>query len=302
VLDAYPEGIWLVELAALADPALVPQTVAAALGVPEAPGRSRTATLVERLRSRSLLLVLDNCEHLLAACAQLAEALLRTCPDVRLLTTSRERLGLTGERVYLVPSLSLPPLVDGGWLMVDGPAKLGSPLPSTINDQPSPLLEYEAVRLFVEHAVYSQPQAKIVDPPARIIAQKRLAGVDADLDAQPVHHVRPCFLDQGPLDPKRALKCIRSAPERRHQRITLALDLVAVPPRDLLADDPVVAIQHRPKRIPELLPQLGGVLDVRKHQRDDACRRGLCHRTSPSAPCFLARGDDPLREDCPRLL
>src|SRR5207237_2848216 len=90
LLEEYPDGVWLAELAALADPALVPQTVAAALGVREEPGRPLTQTLLDYLRPKLLLLVLDNCEHLLAACAQLADTLLRGCPNLRLLASSRE--------------------------------------------------------------------------------------------------------------------------------------------------------------------------------------------------------------------
>src|SRR5205085_11471940 len=96
------------ELAPLADPALVPQTVASALGVREEPGRALTETLVEYLRGKQVLLILDNCEHVLAACAQLADALLRACPSLRLLASSREGLGSGGEQTYRVPSLTLP--------------------------------------------------------------------------------------------------------------------------------------------------------------------------------------------------
>src|SRR5260370_26286333 len=74
LLEEYADGVWLVELAPLADPALVPQTVASALGVREEPGRPLTATLTDYLRPKSLLLILDNCEHLLTASAQLADA------------------------------------------------------------------------------------------------------------------------------------------------------------------------------------------------------------------------------------
>src|SRR5207244_5673685 len=99
---------WLVELAVLTDPALVPQAVASVLGAREEPGRPLTATLTEYLRPKSLLLVLDNCEHLLAACAQLADALLRSCPRLRMLASSREGLGTGGEQTYQVPSLTVP--------------------------------------------------------------------------------------------------------------------------------------------------------------------------------------------------
>ena len=101
-----PDGVWFVDLAPLTDPALVPQTVAATLGVRAEPGRPMTETLAAALRSRRLLLIWDNCEHLLPACAALAAALLAACPALRLLATSRQALGLTGETVWPVPSLS----------------------------------------------------------------------------------------------------------------------------------------------------------------------------------------------------
>jgi predicted ATPase len=103
-----PPGAVLVELAALADPALVPQAVASALGVAEQPGQPLLQTLLAALRRRTVLLVLDNCEHLVQACAELAESVLRACPDVRILTTSREPLDLGAELTWRVPSLSLP--------------------------------------------------------------------------------------------------------------------------------------------------------------------------------------------------
>ena len=108
LVEGFKDGAWLVELASLSDPALVPQAVASVLGVREQPGRSLTKTLFNHLKPKELLLVLDNCEHLVEACAELAEALLRTCPSLRILATSREALGTAGETRWLVPSLSLP--------------------------------------------------------------------------------------------------------------------------------------------------------------------------------------------------
>ena len=90
LLERFPDGVWLVELAPLADQALVAATVAGVLGVREQPGQTLHQTLVEALRPKRLLLLLDNCEHLLDASAQLAGALLRACPQFRLLATSRE--------------------------------------------------------------------------------------------------------------------------------------------------------------------------------------------------------------------
>ena len=102
------EGVWLVQFAPLTDSALVPRAVAAALGVRGGPGRPLLATLAAALAPRRLLLVLDNCEHLIGACARLAETLLRACPHLRILATSREPLRIPGEVTWRVPSLTLP--------------------------------------------------------------------------------------------------------------------------------------------------------------------------------------------------
>ncbi len=138
ILEQYPDGIWQVELAPIADPTLVPQVMASALGVPEQPGRALTETLVDYLRSKSALLILDNCEHLLSRCAQLAAALLRACPNMRIMATSREGLGIGGELTYPVPALSLP-----------------DPKHLTALEN---VLQYGAVRLFAERAAFSRPK------------------------------------------------------------------------------------------------------------------------------------------------
>ena len=106
--SAYPQGVWLVEFAPLSDASLVPQAVAHALDVPEIPGRSTEDTLAAHLQTRNLLLVLDNCEHLVDAVARLTETLLGSCPRLRVLATSREPLGVRGEALWTVPPLSLP--------------------------------------------------------------------------------------------------------------------------------------------------------------------------------------------------
>jgi predicted ATPase/class 3 adenylate cyclase len=99
------DGVWWVELARLEDAASVPAVVIAAVGVRELPGEGPLGTLVAYLRARRALLVLNNCEHLLAACAHLAEALLRACPSLTVLATSRAPLGVAGETAWRVPSL-----------------------------------------------------------------------------------------------------------------------------------------------------------------------------------------------------
>ena len=130
LLKDYADGIWLVELASLSDPALVPQTVATTFHLVEGSEEPLTEKLIRVLRTKNILLILDNCEHLLDACAQLADTLLRNCPNLKILTTSREPLGITGEAQYHVPPLGLPDLQQ-------------------ILDK---LLDYESVQLFEERA------------------------------------------------------------------------------------------------------------------------------------------------------
>ena len=107
LVEVFDDGVWLVELAPLTDPALVTQTVAGALEVREQPGRPLTRVLRDYLATRRLLLVLDNCEHLVDACAVLVENLLHACPDLHVLTTSRESLSIPGEIASPVPALDL---------------------------------------------------------------------------------------------------------------------------------------------------------------------------------------------------
>ncbi len=107
-MDRYPDGVWWVELDRLKDATLVPAAVIGALRLREVPGRALLDTLVEYLRTRRALVVLDNCEHLLGACAQLADALLRACASLTILATSRAPLGVPGEITWRVPSMSLP--------------------------------------------------------------------------------------------------------------------------------------------------------------------------------------------------
>ena len=106
-LPRYADGARFVDLAPVTDPSLVPQVTATACGVREVPGRPLMATLAEALRVRNLLLVLDNCEHLVGACAVLVDALLQACPQLRILATSREALGVAGETVWPVPPLAV---------------------------------------------------------------------------------------------------------------------------------------------------------------------------------------------------
>jgi non-specific serine/threonine protein kinase len=107
-INQYRDGVWLVELGALSDPELIPKQVAVAMGVQEQADRPIAATLLEVASHQEVLLVLDNCEHLIEGVALLAEELLRSCPGVRLLATSREPLGVSGETVWTLPPMPVP--------------------------------------------------------------------------------------------------------------------------------------------------------------------------------------------------
>jgi predicted ATPase len=106
LVDEYPDGVWWVELAPVTDQDLVSGAAAIALRVKEVPGQPLVDTLVHHLRERQALLVLDNCEHLVGACASLVDTLVRACPDVSVLATSREPLGVEAETPWRVPSLT----------------------------------------------------------------------------------------------------------------------------------------------------------------------------------------------------
>jgi predicted ATPase/DNA-binding CsgD family transcriptional regulator len=159
LLEDYPDGVWLVELAALTNPELIPQTVASAIGVREGsnspsehePGDPIEVALTRFLRPLRALLVLDNCEHLVEGCARLVDALLRACPDLRILATSREALSTSGEAVWIVPSLSMPDLREE--LPVETMA------------------QYEAIRLFTDRATFSRPSFRLTPENALWVAR-----------------------------------------------------------------------------------------------------------------------------------
>ena len=157
LLNEYPTGVWLVELASLTDPALVTQSVCAALGVKPEGGASALDALINYLHEKKILLVVDNCEHLIDACAQLCDELLHTCPNLRIIASSREALGIDGENAYRVPSLSLPDPKSGLHVIE----------------------EAEAVKLFKERATTILPEFELTEANAPAIAQicQRLNGI-----------------------------------------------------------------------------------------------------------------------------
>ncbi len=157
----YQQGAWLVELAALSDPELVPQTMAAVFDLRPERDRPILTVLVDALCSRNLLLVLDNCEHLVAACARLANSLLLGCPDLHILATSRESLGIEAERTYLVPSLSFPETSE----------KLS----------PEDLTKYDAIDLFTRRARVALPDFELDEANAAAVT-----GICRHLDGIPL--------------------------------------------------------------------------------------------------------------------
>ncbi len=159
----FQDGIWYVDLTPLSTPALVPQAVAAVLDVREVSGRPFTPAIADWLARRTALLVLDNCEHVLAACAELVATLLRECPRTTVAATSRERLGIRGEQVYQVPPLPLPP---ADW-------------PSAGANAGAALLEFAAIRLFVDRAQAARREFAFAAENAGAVAEicRRLDGL-----------------------------------------------------------------------------------------------------------------------------
>jgi predicted ATPase/DNA-binding NarL/FixJ family response regulator len=200
VMGRFEDGACWVELAPLSDPELVSQAVASALGMREGPGRTLSEAIVEDLKAKDLLLVLDNCEHLIDACAALADTLLVSCPNLKILAPSREALGITGERTYLVPPLSspdprgLPPLEELG--------------------------RYEAVGLFLERAGAANSAFELTAENAPAVARlcRRLEGVPLAIE---LAAARTRALSVGQIlerleDPLRVLSGTdRTAPERQ---------------------------------------------------------------------------------------
>ncbi len=222
LVDSYPDGVWVAYLVPVADPGLVADTVAAALGFDPAAGSDPLRTLVARLAPRTLLLVLDNCEHQLATCADLASAVLRSCPNVTVLTTSREPLHVAGEITFRVPSLELPDPDD--------------------TTHPDRLANLASVRLFVDRARDVRP-GFVLDPGnAASISEicRRLDGMPLALElaAARVSHLEPAEIAQRLGE---ALPLLgRRGEVTRHATLRAALEWS----HDLLSDDERVLLRR----------------------------------------------------------
>jgi len=159
LLEGSSDGVWFIDLAPLSDPALVVNTIAAAFSLREQGERPMLDLLLQYLRPRRLLIILDNCEHVIGEAASIADAILRAAPQVRVIATSREPLRIGGEHVYPMPSLAVPPESD-----------------SLTSDQ---ALEYGAIGLFVQRAAASDAKFTLTNESAPIVAEicRRLDGI-----------------------------------------------------------------------------------------------------------------------------
>ncbi|MFN8540403.1 MAG: LuxR C-terminal-related transcriptional regulator [Thermomicrobiales bacterium] len=206
--SSFPDGVWWVELAALTDPALVPQAIITALGGQEQPDRALSATLTDLLYPRNALLLLDNCEHLIDAVALLAETLLRECPALRIIATSREALRIPGETSWPVPPLMLP-----------------GPLPSANGAAPH---DSEAVRLFIERATALMPTFTVTAANIQAIAEicRRLDGIPLAIELAAARaNVLSVEQIAGRLDD--ALRLLKSSSRSalpRHQTLRTTID------------------------------------------------------------------------------
>jgi hypothetical protein len=178
VMDDYPDGVWFVELAGLTDAQLVVPAVASVFGVKEAAGRALLEDVIGHVQARKQLLILDNCEHLVQACAELAKHLLRAGSELKILASSREPLHTEGETSWQLPPLSIPDLNQS----------LG----------PAALAQYEAVRLFTDRAAAVQPAFQLSEGNAEAVSVicHRLDGIPLALETR----CRPRAHDVGGAD------------------------------------------------------------------------------------------------------
>ncbi len=208
VVDQYRDGVWLVELGSLADDTLVSKAVAHVLGVLGQSGRPLDASLVDALRGCQILLVLDNCEHLARTCAALVETLLRACPALHVMATSRQPLGVPGEIIWRVPPMALP--------------SVDVVLTREMLDR------YDATRLFVERARAVLPGLVITEPMASTIARicARLDGIPLaiELAAARLTVLSLTQLDQRLNDRFRVLTTGYRTQLPRHQTLRATVD------------------------------------------------------------------------------
>lgn len=217
LLEGYDDGVWLADLAPISDPSLVTSTIARALNVQESPNRPLLDTLLAYLRRKQLLLIVDNCEHVIDEARHVAAAVLRECPAVHIVATSREPLNISGEEVYRMPSLGVPSNAE---------------IISTKGTSP-----YGAVQLFVDRAVSSDKRFALTDENAPHVAEvcRRLDGIPLaiELAAARVKVLSPQQLAQKLDERFRVLTGGDRSALPRHQTMRALIDWSY----DLLSDD-----------------------------------------------------------------
>lgn len=158
-IKEFPDGVWFIELASITEPNMIPHAILSSMDIPEQTAQDDLQFLAEYLKNRKLLLVLDNCEHLIETCAKIAKQLIRDAANISIITTSREALGIQGELIWQVSSLSLP----------------GTQLSSSSEE----IAQFEAVQLFIERASLVQPKFQLTNKNASFVARicSRLDGI-----------------------------------------------------------------------------------------------------------------------------
>lgn len=208
MLPQWRHGVWWADLSVLQDPAILPETVLTALGMAPSPGRPPLEAVIRFLHERRLLLVLDNCEHLTEACAHLVAAVLGACPEVQVLATSREPLGVPGEQLWPVPTFSVPAAAED----LDAEYLLG----------------YDAIRLFVDRATMHRPAFELRSDNAAQVTEicRRLDGIPLAIELAAAR-VRTMSLDDILTRLQKRLRLLASgstlAPPR-HQTLRASID------------------------------------------------------------------------------
>ena len=208
LIEEYPNGVWLVELAPLADPALVPAQIAQAVGVREEPGRTILDSLADHLRPRKLVFVLDNCEHLISAAGDVVRHLLSMCPDIRILATSQGPLAVEGEKLWRINPLPVPK--------------------ANIKFSVESLVEFGSVKLFLDRAVQANPNFKLDSDNAAAVGDicRRLDGVPLaiELAAARVRSLSPSQIEERMGERFRLLTTGAATAPTRHQTLRAAVE------------------------------------------------------------------------------
>jgi len=174
LLDGYPDGAWVSELATVSDPSLVAGILAGSLGVQESANRALLDSIILYLKSRRALLILDNCEHVVQEVAHIADAVLHGCPQVSILATSREQLGIGGETAYRLPSLAVPPEED--------------------SHSEEKAIQYGAIALFAQRAGAADPKFRLTNENVSTVSEicRRLDGIALAIELAAVR-VKVCW-------------------------------------------------------------------------------------------------------------